>query len=155
VPAGANGPATDTPAASEFILDIPQPGVSGVTDEPGLPPHRPQAKPKADPLAPTDLRSKVSSLAAAIGEHAEGGTGDPDDLHRKSIGLSDSTGHLASSAAPTLSAMVDVMSRFDAHGNALLGKAPVAAPITFGNPANKPHDWLNQGALGSFGGKAG
>ena len=99
-----------------------------------------------DPLAPTDLRAKVSSMAAAIGEHtalADGG-----DSGSFTSSLSASEPALASSG-PAVSAMVDVMSQFDAHGNALLGNAPSAAPPSLPNGQDKSKDWLTNGLLGS------
>jgi hypothetical protein len=50
-----------------------------------------------------------------------------------------------------VSAMVDVMSRFDAHGNVLGRSAPSAAPTLSLSPTDKSPNWLNNGILGSLG----
>ena len=128
---------------TDFELELPG---QQATDDP----RKSAALPKANPLAPTDLRSKVSSLAAAIGAHDEPGDADHDPMRRKPTGLAEGMSQLAHAAPPALSAMVDVMSRFDAHGNALLGKAPTAAPGSGLTVAHdKSTDWLSQGVLGS------
>ena len=126
----------------------------GLQDAPGQAPtlELPKAEepPKADPLAPTELRTKVSSLAAAIGEHSSQSSAEPDAFQRRSATAAPNGSQLAS-APVALSAMVDVMSRFDANGQALGSKAPAAAPLSLNGSLDKKQDWLGQGVLGAFG----
>jgi hypothetical protein len=130
------------PTLPELSLDVP-------TAPAEVAPSTPVGR--SDPLAASDLRSRVSSLAAAIGEHAGSGDSVDDPFQRqRTPALGVTGGTLASAPAPAFTAMVDVMSRFDAQGNALTGRQLSAAPVALNTGGERSADFLSQGALGLF-----
>ncbi|MFY8089365.1 MAG: hypothetical protein ACOVOG_19245, partial [Rubrivivax sp.] len=100
---------------------------------------------------PTDLRSRVGSLAAAIGEHTDHAAFNDAGQSHKPGAFGVPQGAMASAPSQGFTAMVDVMSRFDAHGQSLMGKPQSAAPLALNTGLDKAKDWAGQGALGAFG----
>jgi hypothetical protein len=156
VPAVPAAPAASATPAAALELDIPASPATGAYAESAAPatvePRK--AESRGNPLATSEMRNRVSSLAAAIGEHATDGddTRQADALFKRGKGLSVGIpgSQLASAPAPSFTAMVDVMSRFDAQGNSLMAKPQSAAPVALNTGLDKPQDWLSQGMGGAF-----
>ena len=109
--------------------------------------------PSQTPVEPTaganDLRSKVSSLAQAMGSFAVTGE-DPATAGIPSLSAAGSSGAPTTTATLAVVSMADVMKQFDANGQALGSSAGLVSQ-SLANPSNLSSDILRgkDNAMGS------
>jgi hypothetical protein len=121
-------PATAPPIVLDFPLTDPKAWIATGSLNPVAPGVQP-VDPAAVPAASVDLRTKVSSLAQAIGTFGSTSAADvPPPVQAPDPAAN--TAGVAFAASPAVGSMVDVMKQFDSNGNPIVDpKLSVASAI--------------------------